>query len=359
MPRLSTMRVWMPRSRVTAVRRQVCVLWVTALCASSALAQPAEPTPAPAPAPAVPEAAPPAADTGPPSSVDSAGGAAGSQATAPVASEPPAGAAASAPAAEPGGAPAGAAPSDAAERAEPRAAAPAPAPVDAAGQPPSTPVPPAPASNEVAAPEPPAALTAPAAPCPEQYDVYLGAGLALGVLNLPNLGAGPKVYAQLAPEGFWPVELSAVYFFENVRELDNAELDLVLHPMLLVPYPPEGARAKFQIAQLSVALCPYERGLTAGSLFVCGGLYGGMLAVETEGFGLLDGSEQQLLFGLEAYVRWRFRLGPGFGLTYSVGLDAPLTQERFGYEDRFGRFVELFQASPVGGRVDLALTAGF
>jgi hypothetical protein len=156
----------------------------------------------------------------------------------------------------PGEVPAEPEPAPPAATAEPSPVQPPPAPEASTPAPAVVQPPPEPAFEPVPAP----------APAPSDPPVHLGAGVDVGVLNLPNLGVAATLYAQLAPRDFWPIELSASYFFDNHQELSIGELDLVAHPQLIAPFPRDGARAVFRIVQLSAALCPYQRALDAGRL---------------------------------------------------------------------------------------------
>jgi hypothetical protein len=168
----------------------------------------------------------------------------------------------------------------------------------------------------------------------------LGAGIAFGVLNLPKVGAGATLMAHVRPRRFVPIELAAVYFFENDDELTLRERDLHVSPLVGVPFPPSGTRTGFRAAELKAALCPLEHALRSG--------------------GLLDArAETGPLFAFEAYARWRFRLVERMGLSYSAGLFVPMIRERFGYTDSRGGYREQFRIAPVGGRLDAALTYTF
>ncbi len=326
------------------------LLWAAGfLCASSTWAQSAseaQPTPPAQQAPGgaapaqMPEAAPPAspdaAEPGPAPSPASSSGTPEPEAEAPAATTPrvqapapeteqPAAVAESAPAA-----PQGSAQEIPATKPAPRAA---------------------PATGGTAA----GADSAAGADTGIEHGVQIGAGLTAGLFNLPSLGIGASLHAQVTPRGFWPIELSATYFFDNERQLTSVDLDLAVHPLFLFPFPAEGSRISFGIAQLSATVCPHDQALSGGRIFVCAGAYGGLIRVEAEGFVLANHSEDRPLFGLEGYVRWRFKISGPLSFTYSAGLFVPLLRERFGYTDRFARFHELFQTTPVNGRVDLAL----
>jgi hypothetical protein len=234
---------------------------------------------------------------------------------------------------------------------EPAAPAPepaAPAPPAAPGQP----APPTPAPTEQPAP----ALTA--APEPKEAarsSSWFGAGIAFGVLNLPNFGVGATVLGQVRADEFWPIDLAAVYWFENHAELLPSELDLQLHPLVAVPFPPGGSQTSFTATEVRAALCPLEHRLRTGSLIACAGLQGGVLFARPEGF--LDEQDQtRPLLGIEVYARWHYPIAGPIGLTYSAGAFVPLIRERFGYRDGFGKFRETFQIAPAGARLDVALT---
>jgi hypothetical protein len=203
-----------------------------------------------------------------------------------------------------------------------------------------------------------------AAPCviedpePEPETLRLGIGTAFGVLNLPKLGVGLEALAELQPASFpFPIDLTFVYWLDNTAELTPSQLDLGVHPLIVVPFPDSGSRIVFSALKFGAAICPYQHELKSGRILLCGGLYGGLLRGSPEGF--VGGEEKtSALYGVEAYARWHFHLTGALGLSYSVGLFGALGRERFGHVDAFGDFREDFQVSPVGGRLDLALTFG-
>jgi hypothetical protein len=187
---------------------------------------------------------------------------------------------------------------------------------------------------------------------------WLGVGVAFGVLNLPKLGAGATVLAQIRPRRFWPIDLSAAYWFDNEAELLTSETDLGLHPLVLAPFPSGGSRSTFRAIEAKAALCPLEHNLRSGSILACAGIQGGLLFVSSEGF-VADEDENRPRFGFEAYARWHFQLWDPIGISYSAGVFVPVLRDKFGYVDNFGVFRELFQVSPIGGRLDIALTYSF
>jgi hypothetical protein len=204
-----------------------------------------------------------------------------------------------------------------------------------------------------------AAAVAPSAPRPvfvaHPRPSWVGAGVALGILNLPKIGVGVELIAQLRTESIWPIEFSLSYWFQNDAELSVSELDLMLHPFYVYPYPEGGSKLSMTAAQLGAALCPLERYMRADIFQLCAGVKAGLLRAESTGFPD-EGIETRPTLELEGYLRYHFRLGGALGLTYSAGLFVPLIRDRFGYLDRQGDFVEVFRTSAVGARLDLALT---
>jgi hypothetical protein len=209
-------------------------------------------------------------------------------------------------------------------------------------------------ATALAAQESPAAspFTAPPA---RASTSWIGAGAALGVLDLPKAAVGVELLAQIRSDSLWPIEVGAVYWFDNEAELTLSELDLELHPFLLAPYPADGSRIHVSAAELSAALCPFERRIGSDALQLCAGAQVGLLWAEGEGF-VAPVSKRQLTVDLEGFARYHFQLGARVGLSYSAGLFVALFRERFGYRDRYGQFRELFRRAPVGARLDLALT---
>lgn len=225
---------------------------------------------------------------------------------------------------------------------------------------------PAPAPAPAPVPAPPPPPPAPAAPAPPppppsrslETGVTLGAGIALGVLNLPNLGAAPTVWGQLTTEGGWAFELSLDWWLDNHAVLGIAERDLVVHPIYIVPYPPGGSRVVFQAVEAAFAVCPHRIVLSPGELALCAGVRGGVLRADAEG--LLDAEQAtRALFAFAAHARWHYRLGGPIGLSYSAGLFVPVLRDHFIYVDSAGAEREKFRPAPVGGRLDLALTYSF
>jgi len=192
----------------------------------------------------------------------------------------------------------------------------------------------------------------PPPPVPPPPRLVLGAGAALGVLNLPSIAVGPALFAEV--EAGWPLDFSVSYLPASSAAIGDRELDLGLHPLLYVPYPPGGSEIELSLLQASAGTCPLRHRLTTGRLLGCAGLYGGILSASGEGF-VDAGDETRFLAGAEVYARWHFRIGGPIGLTYSAGLFVPFMRERFGYIDREGAFRKLFREPAVGGRLDVFL----
>jgi hypothetical protein len=187
---------------------------------------------------------------------------------------------------------------------------------------------------------------------------WLGAGVAIGVLNLPKLGAGAALLGELRAPGVFPIDVGVVYFFDNEAALTRDELDLQANPVIGVTFPPGGSRLRVNALQVSAAACPYERDMKPGSLLLCVGAQGGVIQAHAEGFvGQTDSTRG--LFALEGYARWHFPLSDTLGVSYSAGVFVPFLRDRFGYLDRFRKFTEKFRVAPLGGRLDLLLTYGF
>jgi hypothetical protein len=216
-------------------------------------------------------------------------------------------------------------------------------------------------ARPAAAPAESTASAAPSQPRPvliaHPRPSWVGAGLALGVLNLPKIGVGAELIAQLRPASFWPIELALVYWFENEAPLSFGELDLMLHPFYAYPYPEGGSGLSMTAAHLGAALCPLDRSLGTDSLQLCAGVQLGLLRGVSTGFPEAS-AETRPTFELEGHARYHFRLGGNVGLSYSAGVFVALLRDRFGYSDRYGEFVQVFRRSAVGARLDLALTYG-
>lgn len=178
----------------------------------------------------------------------------------------------------------------------------------------------------------------------------VGAGIALGVLNLPNIALGPALFAEI--DAGWPVDISVAYLPPNTAEVPSRKLDLELHPAFAVPFPSGGSRAELSLLQLSAGVCPLRHELSNGRLLGCGGLYGGVLQGTSEGL-IRSDDATRFLAGAELYARWHFRLGGPIGLTYSAGVFTPFLREPFGFRDRDGEFQRLFREPVLGGRLDL------
>lgn len=186
----------------------------------------------------------------------------------------------------------------------------------------------------------------------------LGAGIAVGILNLPKLGAAPSLWGRLALADGWAFELGVDWWLANEAELDIGERDLVLHPIYIIPFPPGGSRLRFEGFEVAAAVCPHRIRLVPGELALCAGVRGGMLRVEAEGF--TDTEEHtRALFALTAFARWHYRLAGPVGVSYSAALFVPFLRDRYGYVDSVGIERTEFEPAPVGGRLDLALTYTF
>jgi hypothetical protein len=182
--------------------------------------------------------------------------------------------------------------------------------------------------------------------------LVLGAGGALGVLNLPKLALGPALFAEI--DVGWPLDLGLSYLLPNEAEVSDRELDLGAHPIVFFPFPADGSRIDLSLLQASAGICPLRHWLTSGRLLGCAGLYGGMLSASGEGF-VAAGDATRFLAGAEAYARWHFRIAGPVGLTYSAGVFVPFLREPFGYIDRDGEFRKLFRQPAIGGRLDVLL----
>src|SRR6185295_19380710 len=132
---------------------------------------------------------------------------------------------------------------------------------------------------------------------------WIGAGLAVGLLNMPKLGSGLEALGELRTPVMWPIEVGAVYWLDNDDELTSVQTDLIAHPLLAVPYPPGGSAVRIQETMLSAALCPYEFEMATGSFLACGGASGGILRAGGEGF-VNEKTVVRPLFELDAYARW-------------------------------------------------------
>jgi hypothetical protein len=235
-----------------------------------------------------------------------------------------------------------------------RAQEPAPAePTTAPTEPAATP------AEPTKLPVEPVAAAAPSAPgpifTPQPRPSWVGAGAALGVLNLPKIGIGVELIAELRTESLWPIEFSLIYWFQNDAELSVNELDLNVHPFYAYPYPEGGSKLSMTAAQFGAALCPLQRYMGPDIFQLCAGAKAGLLRAESSGFPEA-GTETRPTLELEGYARYHFRLGGDLGLTYSAGFFVALLRDRFGYLGRLGDFVEVFRIAPVGARLDLALT---
>ncbi|MDH5671499.1 MAG: hypothetical protein OEZ06_05070 [Myxococcales bacterium] len=293
----------------------------------------AQPAPAPADAETA-EAAPADAETAPAETAPAE--------TAPAETAPAETAPAEAAPAET--APAEAAPAEAAPEPVPTEAAPAPAEAEA----------PAPAAEAVPQQLP---VDEPALDTPVRDPGFqFGAGLAVGVLNLPKLGAGLQLYMRTKLPGFIPLELSASYFFANRAALDLGDVDYGLSSLILVFGPDSNAHVDYQVIQLSAALCPANGGVATGQLSLCAGPIVGAITSDSGNFVVAADDPTRALFAFEAYARFRFQAGDTVGLSYSIGLFVPVIRDRFGYADRSGEFRQHFRQAPVGGRFDLLVT---
>jgi hypothetical protein len=213
----------------------------------------------------------------------------------------------------------------------------------------------APGTAVAPAPAPEAAAAAAAEPADDEGPIWVGAGAAFGVLNLPSLGVGAQLLGHVEPDFLWPLEFGAIFWAENSVSLTDEERDLVLSELFIVPFPTGGTRTHFNAMQVVGALCPLGTELAPGEVRICGGFHAGLISVSSEGLQKPSDTNSPLL-GVDLYARFRFPLFGPFGISYSAGLFVPLLHDSFGYTDSLGRFQEQFGTSPVGGRVDAMIT---
>lgn len=182
----------------------------------------------------------------------------------------------------------------------------------------------------------------------------LGAGVAVGFLNLPRVGIAPSFWARLAPAETWALEMSLDAWLDNDAPLSNYERDLGVHPMYVIS-PNDSGSIRFRAFEGGVALCPYRTSLDPGELSFCAGVRGGVIEADGIGFAQATAATRGL-FSVEGHARWRYHLVGPLGLSYSAGLFVPLLRDQFSYVDAFGRQRDKFRQAPLGGRLDLALT---
>lgn len=195
-------------------------------------------------------------------------------------------------------------------------------------------------------------------PPPPVFGAFaVGAGVAVGLLNLPSVGVAPSLWARLAPADTWALEMSLDAWLDNDADLSTYERDLGVHPMLVVSPTGKGS-VRFNAFEGGLAVCPYRSLLDPGELSFCAGVRGGM--IEAHGIGFAQASDAtRALFSIEAHARWRYHLAGPLGLSYSAGLFVPVLRDRFTYVDAFGRERDKFRLAPLAGRLDLALTLDF
>ena len=188
---------------------------------------------------------------------------------------------------------------------------------------------------------------------------WIGAGLAIGLLNMPKLGIGLEAVGEIRTPVMWPIEVGAVYWLDNDDELTSVQTDLIAHPLLAVPYPPGGSARSIQETMLSAALCPYEFQMATGSFLACGGASGGILRASGEGF-VDEKTVVRPLFELDAYARWHFRLGGGVGISVQRGPVRAVLPRSLRLPQSLRRAITISSAwLRSAAQLDLALTYGF
>lgn len=218
-------------------------------------------------------------------------------------------------------------------------APPKPPPEDKKEPPPKPPPPSPPIVKKVYVP-------VPTPPKKEEEDPWRGdvfAGFTLGFGWLPRVAPGAHVGASVDPPWFFPVEVTLKFFTPQTVEA------------------PRGATVLFYTFQAAALGCPLSYGGSVGEIRACGGLEGGFLVGEGEGFDTEAQDASSIRGQLGATIKGRadFKIAGPFRLGLATGVTVPFFRDEFVYQAPNGTQVLVFQQAPVAGTIDLYAMLAF
>jgi hypothetical protein len=158
--------------------------------------------------------------------------------------------------------------------------------------------------------------------------------LALGMGLLPKLAVGPSLSLQARPPGFWPLELEGVFWFEN-----NAEIEA----------PGERTeRVGFEMAQVSVSICPIELGTGPLAIQACAGVFVGLRWVDANDLDRASAGLSRSALGPFLAGRLSHEVTDSIGLIFDLQAQIPLGRDTFTYQDLDDQPQQLFRPAAVG-----------
>ncbi len=175
---------------------------------------------------------------------------------------------------------------------------------------------------------------------PWRGDVF--AGFSLGFGWMPRVAPGAHVGASLDPPWFFPVEVTLKFFAPQTEEL------------------PRGATVLFYGFQGAAFGCPLTHAGSIGEIRACGGLEGGFLVGDGEGFDVeSEASPVRGQLGATIKGRADFKVVGPFRLGLATGVTVPFFRDEFVYETGASGQELVFQQAPVAGTIDVFTMLAF
>ncbi len=198
----------------------------------------------------------------------------------------------------------------------------------------STPPPPTPRTTPIQVPR---ETPAPRRPWGFEGDVRATLGLGL----MPGVALGVGVGVAVQPPGFWFTELDGELW--ATRRASS----------------PEGrSGSDFSLASVALYLCPLSLGYSRLRVQGCVGQRVGRLVAQGFGFDR-DQREPRVVYNPGMRARLSARLVGPLVLGAGVGVEVPLTRDRFVATRADGTVQELYRMAPVAGTAEIVLGVGF
>ena len=186
----------------------------------------------------------------------------------------------------------------------------------------------------------------PEKPKEEKEDRWRGdvfAGFSLGFGWLPEVSPGAHVGASIDPPWFFPVEVTLKFFTPQTVEA------------------PRDATILFYSFQGAALGCPVTYGGSVAEIRACGGLEGGFLVGDGEGFDTEFQDVSAIRGQLGATVKGRvdFKIVSPLRLGLATGITVPFFRDEFVFQAPSGKEVLIFQQAPVAGTIDFYAMLAF
>ncbi len=183
----------------------------------------------------------------------------------------------------------------------------------------------------------------PPPPPPPTWSGDVALGFAMGFGWLPSVNPGAYGAASLEPPGFVPLE-GALTFFAPM------EADV-----------PEGAAVSFYSLQGAGYLCPLGYAGSIGGVRACGGLVGGFVVANAEGFDFEAPDESGIYGTIGATLRGRgtLRVYELFHLGLGADFTVPFIRPDFVYTRSDGSVGRVFQSAYVLGALQAFAMVSF